>query len=237
MSFRGSPAFVFVLIGIALPAAVLAQTPAPAQSPAPPSSSSSSAKHVKKPAAPNASDIEAGAVINGVYRNKALAVTCKVPDGWVLRTDEMNAREDTNDSGQASATAPSATSTGGKVLLASFSRPPEAKAEDVNASIVIAAESVAAYPGLTDAAQYFGPLTEVAKAQGFTVDEEPYEFEIGTKKLVRGDFHKNVGTRVMLQSSLAMLAHGYVVSMTVIGGTEDEVEELIDGLSFGAAGK
>jgi hypothetical protein len=27
------------------------------------------------------------------------------------------------------------------------------------------------------------------------------------------------------------------VSMTVIGGTEDEVEELIDGLSFGAAGK
>jgi hypothetical protein len=87
MSFRGSPAFVFVLIGIALPAAVLAQTPAPAQSPAPPSSSSSSAKHVKKPAAPNASDIEAGAVINGVYRNKALAVTCKVPDGWVLRTD------------------------------------------------------------------------------------------------------------------------------------------------------
>jgi hypothetical protein len=41
----------------------------------------------------------------------------------------------------------------------------------------------------------------------------------------------------MLQSSLAMLAHGYVVSMTVIGGTEDEVEELIDGLSFGAAGK
>src|SRR5689334_3655965 len=70
MSFRRSPAFVFVLIGIALPAAVLAQAPAPAQSSAP--TSSSSAKHVKKPAAPNASDIEAGAVINGVYRNKAL---------------------------------------------------------------------------------------------------------------------------------------------------------------------
>ena len=148
----------------------------------------------------------------------------------------MNEREETSDTAPPSATATSS-SAGGKVLLAAFSRPPEAKAEDVNSSIVIAAESVAAYPGLTDAAQYFGPLTEVAKAQGFSVDEEPYDFEIGTKKLVRGDFHKDVGTRKMLQSSLVMLAHGYVVSMTVIGGTEDEVEELLDGLSFTAAGK
>jgi hypothetical protein len=31
-----------------------------------------------------------------------------------------------------------------------------------------------------------------------------------------------------------MLAHGYVVSITVIAGTEDDVEELIDGLTFGA---
>jgi hypothetical protein len=192
--------------------------------------------HANKPAAPIASGLEAGAVTNGVYRNKTLALSCKVPDGWVLRTDEMNEREETSDTAPPSATATSS-SAGGKVLLAAFSRPPEAKAEDVNASIVIAAESVASYPGLTDAAQYFGPLTEVAKAQGFTVDEEPYEFEIGTKKLVRGDFHRNVGTRVMLQSSLAMLARGYVVSMTVIGGTEDEVEELLDGLSFTAAGK
>lgn len=90
------------------------------------------------------------------------------------------------------------------------------------------------YPGLTEAAQYFGPLTEVAKAQGFTVDEEPYEFALGDKNLVRGDFHKNVGTRVMRQSTLALLSHGYAISITVIGGTEDEVEELIDGVSFRA---
>jgi hypothetical protein len=37
----------------------------------------------------------------------------------------------------------------------------------------------------------------------------------------------------MLQSSLVMLAHGYAVSITVIGGTEDEVEGLVDGVSFG----
>ena len=39
----------------------------------------------------------------------------------------------------------------------------------------------------------------------------------------------------MHQSTLAMLSHGYAVSITVIGGTEDEVEELIDGLIFSAS--
>ncbi len=124
-----------------------------------------------------------------------------------------------------------------KVLLAAFSRPPEAKGEDVNSSILIAAESVSAYPGLKDAVQYFGPLTEVAKAQGFNADAEPYEIAIGTRALVRADFHKDVGSRVMWQSTMAMLAHGYAVSITLIGGTQDEVEELIDGLSFSASGK
>jgi hypothetical protein len=119
------------------------------------------------------------------------------------------------------------------VLLAAFSRPPDAKGEDVNASIVIAMEKVATYPGLKEAAQYFGPLTEVAKAQGFVVDEEPYELEMGTKVVVRGDFHKDVGARVMRQSTMAFLAQGYAVSITVIGGTGDEVEELVDGVSFG----
>jgi hypothetical protein len=38
----------------------------------------------------------------------------------------------------------------------------------------------------------------------------------------------------MRQSTLAFLTQGYAVSITVIGGTEDEVEELIDGVSFGS---
>ncbi len=213
------------------------QAQAPAQTPSA-SSSSSSAKHVKKPAGPIPSELEAGAVSNGVYRNKTLGLSCKIRDGWVLRTEEMNARaEGKEGSDSAPTSATSSSNAGGRVLLAAFSRPPEAKAKDVNASVLIAAERVEAYPGMTDPAQYFGPLTEVAKAQGFVVDEEPYEYEVGTKKLVRGDFQKDVGTRRMLQSSLALVAHGYIVSITVIGGTDDEVEELIDGLSFGAIGK
>src|SRR5271170_6052333 len=119
----------------------------------------------------------------------------------------------------------------GRVLLAAFSRPPLARGEDVNSSILIAAESAAAYPGLKEAAQYFGPVTEIAKARGFEVVEEPYEFVVGTKTVVRGDFKKDVGSRMMRQSTLVVLARGYAVSFTFIGGSEDEVEELLAGLS------
>jgi hypothetical protein len=203
---------------------------------------SSSAKHGRSSLPPPVSGIGAGTFANGVYRHPALGLSSKVPTGWVLRTEEMNSREEGDSPNDAaSGSLPSATprtteqGQGGRVLLAAFSRPPEARGEDVNASIVIAAEPAATYPGLKEAAQYFGPLTEVAKAQGFTVDQEPYETEVGTKVVVRGDFHKDVGSRVMRQSTLVFLAHGYAVSITVIGGTEDEVEELIDGVKFAAA--
>lgn len=201
------------------------------------SSSSSSAKHVNKPTAPVDSILDSGAVANGVYRNKSIGLACKIPAGWVLRTDEMNAPVDKKADEKEAPAQPLASSAGAKVLLAAFSRPPEARAEDVNSSILIAAESAASYPDLKEAAQYFFPLTEVAKAQGFTADEDPYEIALGAKTLVRGDFHKDRGTRVMHQSTLVMLAHGYAISITVIGGTDDEVEDLIDGLTFSGPGK
>jgi hypothetical protein len=153
-----------------------------------------------------------------------------------MRTEEMNARDEAGDDAANSKSAPQGTAKagegGGRVLLAAFSRPPQAKGEDVNASIVIAAEPVSAYPGLTEAAQYLGPLTEVAVAQGFSEVEDPYEIAIGPKTLARADFHKDVGSRVMRQSSLIFLAKGYAVSITVIGGTDDEVEDLLDGVEF-----
>jgi hypothetical protein len=155
----------------------------------------------------------------------------RIPEGWVLRTDEMNAPAEGTVPPSQSAPA-AASSAGASVLLAAFSRPPEATGEEVNASLVIAAESAAAYPGLKNAGQYFEPLTEVAKAQGFKVDAEPYEIEMGRRFLVRGDFHKDVSTRVMRQSTLAFLSHGHAISITVIAGTEDEIEELLDGLTF-----
>jgi hypothetical protein len=213
-----------VLFGIAV-WAQSASRPSTTRSSSGPSSSAA----VQKPLAD--SGIEPGATVNGVYRNKMLGLSYKIPAGWVLRTEEMNAREE-KDSEKPQPQRALRDTKANLVLLAAFSRPPEVRGEDVNASVVIASESVAAYPGLKEAVQYFGPLTEVTAAQGFTADEEPYEVEVGEKKLVRGDFHKDVGTRVMRQSTLVWLAHGYAVSITVIGGSEDEVEGLIDEVNF-----
>jgi hypothetical protein len=38
----------------------------------------------------------------------------------------------------------------------------------------------------------------------------------------------------MHQTTLVMLGRGYAISFTFIGGTEEELEELIQGLSFQA---
>ena len=223
MGFRCCRFLVCLLICVAAPrVALLAQT-------------SSSPKAAKRPVASPSSDFDPGTITNGLYRNKTLAFTCKIPEGWVLRTDELNTHDEPSEPASPAAdAAPPASSAGAKVLLAAFSRPPQARGEDINASILIAAENASAYPGLKDAVQYLAPIAEVAQAQGFAPDEDAYEFAIGTKTLVREDFHKNVGKRVMRQSTLALLAHGYALSITVIGGTEDEVEELIDALTFTA---
>jgi hypothetical protein len=200
-----------------------------------PAQSSSSHHHAGKSAAETSFDL--GSVNNGIYRNRSLGLTCKIPEGWVLRTDEMN-REQTQrpDGTKDSASNPAdanASSAGARVLLAAFSRPPEAKGEEVNSSILIAAEPVKAYPGMTDAVQYFGPLTEVTEAQGFTKDDEgPYEVAIGPQTLVRADYHKDVGTRVMRQSTLVLFSRGYAVSITVIAGSDEGIDQLLNGLDF-----
>jgi hypothetical protein len=191
---------------------------------------SSSSKQNPPSAKARDNALDPATISGGAYRNFRLGLSCKIPPGWVLRTDDMNSSDDAPSGANVNQTP--ANNATGRVLLAAFSRPPEARGEEVNSSIVIAAEPISTYPGLKDSAQYFGPLTEVAKAQGFTVDEEPYETAIGSKTLVRSDFHKDVGTRVMRQSTLAMLARGYAISFTFIAGTEDELEELIDGLNF-----
>lgn len=221
--------FLLALLSLVCPA----QNSKPADS-----SGTSSSRSKKAPKAPaKQSGLDEGGVVGGFYRNKSLALSFKIPPGWVFRTEEMNARDEPDSPADNSKSSPQGTQratgeVGGRVLLAAFSRPPEAKGADVNASIVIAAEPVSAYPGLTEAAQYLGPLREVAVAQGFSEDEDPYEIAIGPKTVVRSDFHKDVATRVMRQSTLIFLAKGYAVSITVIAGTDDEVEDLLDGVEF-----
>jgi len=177
-------------------------------------------------AAPGADLPDAGSVSGGVYRNSSFGFSCKIPAGWVLRTEEMNQRPEGVSKNEA-----------GRVLLAAFARPPMARGEDVNSSIVIAAESVSSYPGLKEAGQYLGPVTEIAEAQGFETVNPAYEIALGAKTMARADFQKDVASRVMRQSTLVILARGFALSFTFIGGTEDEVGELIDGLNFSGGAK
>src|SRR5580693_5541203 len=153
-----------------------------------------------------------GSIANGLYHNSFFGFDYKLHFGWVDRTTEMrqDSSEDSNDPKKSI------------LLLAAFEHPPE-----------VAAEAVSSYPGLQNAEQYFGPVTELTKSKGFAVVNEPYEFRVGATQLVRGDFSKPLGSLAMHQSTLVMIEKGFVVSFTFIAGSEDEVDQLIEGLSFG----
>ena len=159
---------------------------------------------------------EAGAISAGVYRNSTFGFSYKLPYGWVDRTADMQ-----DDSAEAARS---------RVLLASFERPPEATGDSINSAVVIAAEPLSA--GTKTAAEYFDTLTAVSTAKGFKTEGDPHEFSVATTRLVRGDFSKARGILTMRQTSLVWLQKGYAVSFTFIGGSEDEVNELIEKLSF-----
>jgi hypothetical protein len=167
--------------------------------------------------------LDSGAVADGVYRSTAFGFLYQIPFGWVERTEVM--RTESNDP------------TGAQVLLAVFEHPPEAAGSAPISAVLIAVERAAAYPGIKSAAEYFGPLTELTTAKGFKIVNEPYQFVIGTRQLVRGDFSKQKGTHTTQQSSLVLLDKGYLVSFTFLADGEDEMAALLGGLSFGPTRK
>ncbi len=184
-------------------------------------------KEPSKPSTnPKAATVDTGTISGGAYRNAEFRFTYKIPFGWVNRTEEMS--EDSNDD----STPDSAGSKKSVLLLGVFERPPESTGDSVNSAVVIVAEPASSYPGLRSPEQYFGPLTELTKAKGLSVFDEPYDFPVGTMQLVRGDFSKPIGELTMRQSTLVMIEKGYVVSLTFIGGSEDEVDQLVGYLSF-----
>ncbi len=156
-----------------------------------------------------------------LYRNATFGFRYQIPYGWVDRTSEM---QQGNEAGKA------------ELLLAVFERPPEAAGDTVNSAVVIASESAASYPGLKKPEDYLGPLTELATSKGFKPEGEPYALEVESRQLVRADFIKPLSDKLtMHQSTLILLAKGQVVSFTFIAGSEDELDDLMDGLHFSAA--
>jgi len=186
---------------------------APAQQPPPAPS---------KPA--SSASLDLGAVTDGIYRNSFFGFTLKLPFGWVDRTDVM--RDEPSSPAKAGT---------GEVLLAVFERPPEATGSTVNSAIVVAAESISSYPELKNAAQYFEPINELTKSNGFTAINEPYEIPVDGMPIVRQDFRKKLNNATMHQSSLVALRKGYIVSFTFLAGSDDEVTQNLDYLRFGSA--
>ena len=152
----------------------------------------------------------------GVYRNHAFDFSYKLPFGWVDRTADM--QDDSADAFKS------------QVLLAIFERPPEATGDTINSAVVIAVEPLPA--GMNTAADYFESLAGLTTAKGFQANE-PQELSVGTVKLLRGDFTKPRGTLTMHQTSLVLVQRSHAISFTFIGGSEDEVNELIERISFG----
>ncbi|HUB85576.1 MAG TPA: hypothetical protein VL971_07760 [Rhizomicrobium sp.] len=172
-----------------------------------------------KAAAHGNAGMDPGAIASGVYHNPSFGFSYRLPYGWVERTSEMHEAE-TNPAKEV-------------VLLAVFARPPEANGEGVNSGVVIAAESAANYPGIKSAAQYFGPLQEITSARGLTAVNEPYDFPVDGKPIVRRDFIKRFsGGTSLHQSTLAWLTKGYIVSFTFITNNDDEQVPLIEALSL-----
>jgi hypothetical protein len=165
-----------------------------------------------------------GAVRVGVYRNTTFQISYKIPYGWVQRTGEMRSTPTQEEHSY--------------VLLAAFERPPQAAGDSVNSAVVITAESLAEYPGLERAVDYFDIVDAIATDKGLKVLNPPYEFPVGTKKLARGDYSKKITDETtMYQGSLVLLSHGYAVLFTFIAGSEDELESLIMDLKLGASPK
>ncbi|HTF45465.1 MAG TPA: hypothetical protein VK641_16285 [Terriglobales bacterium] len=196
----------------------------PAQQ-APPAAGESSSRHhpklLKQPAAPA---FDPGSISDGVYANPYFGFTYKLPFGWV---DRSNAMQD--DSPEAAKDPAKSV-----LLLAVFEQPPEAPREAINSGVVVAAESVSAYPGLKTAADYFGILAQLTTDKGFKQANDPAEVAVGGKTLIRGDFSKETGKATVHQTALVLLVKSYVVSFTVIGASEDEVNSLLENLSFAA---
>ena len=166
-----------------------------------------------------------------LYRNTTFGFRFQIPYGWVDRTRNMREQEV---AGQPDPNRKASDIDKGEVLLAVFERPPEAAGETINSAVVIAAENAAAYPGLKKAEDYLGPLTELTTSKGFKAEGDPSVIEIDARQLLRADFAKPLNDKLtMRQTTLVFLAHGQIVSFTFIAGSEDEVNDLVEALSFG----
>ena len=165
-----------------------------------------------------------------ILRCPKAGFTYKVPFGWVDRTEDMQEAASLAKSSQDNVRPKGEQA--GRTLLAAFERPPGTSSERVNSAVIIAVEDKKAYPLVKTAADYFGPLAEIAEQRGFKTDGDPYSFSVGARQVVRGDFSGGDEKNPIRQTSLVRLDNGYILSFTFIAASDDDIDGLIENLSF-----
>lgn len=193
--------------------------------------SMTAAAAAQKPAAqPSLPDC--GPLASQILRCPKAGFSYKVPFGWVDRTEDMQESASANAAKSDKNASQGNADQAGKTLLAIFERPPGTSGESVNSAVIIAVEERSAYPEVKTGADYFGPLSEIAEQRGFKMDGDPYSFSVGARQVVRGDFAGGDEKNPIRQTSLVLLEKGYVLSLTFLAGSDDEIDSLIENLTF-----
>jgi len=156
-----------------------------------------------------------------LYRNTTFGFRYPIPYGWVDRTKEMLEGNDAKK---------------GDLLLAVFERPPDATGDTINSAVVIASESAASISRPQDSRGLPGPAHGACNRKRLQGVGEPYSLEVESRQLLRADFVKVRSDKLaMRQCTLVLLAKGQIVSFTFIAGSDEELDDLMDGLHFVAA--
>ncbi|HYG98262.1 MAG TPA: hypothetical protein VD837_03965 [Terriglobales bacterium] len=156
-----------------------------------------------------------GLLVDGIYTEKFFNLRYSVPQGWTVQTDEMRKGLPSGDT----------------VLLLSAFAEPKPKADAVNSSITISAESAAQYKEAVDAEAYLEAVKNFAITKGFKVLNEPGEIEIGGVTFLRGDFVRESADNVnTYQATMVTVRKGYILSVTAISGDEEQLTPLLNRL-------
>ena len=201
------------------------------------SSSSSAPKHTKKPPSQIESTLDSGSISNSVYHNKTLALACKIPEGWVLRTEEMNATAVTGceERRPRSRSTPSLRRKSPAGSLLPPARSPRRRRELLHPR---RRRAHCLLPRTERCRAIFRPAHRSGQGPGFHHRRRSLRNCRRCEKSDPRRLSQRCGhPRHAPIHASPDLSHGYAVSITIIAGTEDDVEELIDGLSFSPHGK
>jgi hypothetical protein len=154
-----------------------------------------------------------GTLTSGAYSEKFFSLSYTVPEKWFVKTEEMRQGL----AGQENA-----------VLLLSVFAKDKPDSGRITSSVTISAESMASYPDVKSAEEYFDELSQVVTSKGFAVLNAPAAIEMGGVNFVRGDFQKQQGDTTAYQATMVALRKGHFLSVTAIAGNQEELTPLLN---------